>query len=301
MATESPFFTVIIPTYARPARLKACLQAFTRLAYPRDRFELMVVDDGSPASMEPVVIPFAHALSVRLIRQENAGPAAARNAGAAHAQGSFLAFTDDDCAPDSGWLHALANRLKADPEQLVGGQTLNALPENPFSTTSQQLIAYLYDYYNERPGKARFFASNNMALSADCFHKVGGFSTRFPLAAGEDRDFCDCWRHAGYAMQYAPEAMIYHAHELTLRSFSRQHFNYGRGALFFHRARAQRRQQPLTPEPLSFYLDLLRFPFSQNRGRRAWLHATLMGVSQAANALGFFWEAFRHSGAPAKR
>ena len=93
MATESPFFTVIIPTYARPARLKACLQAFTRLAYPRDRFELMVVDDGSPASMEPVVIPFAHALNVRLIRQENAGPAAARNAGAAHAQGSFLAFT----------------------------------------------------------------------------------------------------------------------------------------------------------------------------------------------------------------
>lgn len=279
---------MIIPTHRRPERLEACLKALSGLDYPKDRFEIIVVDDGSPASSEPVILPFRGVSDITLLTQPRSGPAAARNRGAAHAKGTFLAFTDDDCTPDPGWLKALANRFAALPEHMIGGRTINALPENPFSGASQHLISYLYDYYDGKP--SGLFTSNNMAVPVRHFYSAGVFDASFPLAAGEDRDFCDRWLHHGYKMTYAPEAVVYHAHALTLSSFWRQHFNYGRGAFHFHRLRVGRGHRRIKPEPLSFYLNLLRYPLSRERGLQGLLIASLLGISQAANAAGFFWE-----------
>jgi glycosyltransferase involved in cell wall biosynthesis len=290
MQPAVPFFSVIIPTYNRPKPLAACLRSLKELAYPRDRFEVIVVDDGSSESLEPVVKPFRGQLDLTLLAQSNAGPATARNTGAARAKGDFLAFTDDDCAPASNWLTALAARFAAGPDCLIGGRTLNALRRNPYSAASQLLIDYLYSYYNSAADELSFFASNNLAMPTTCFHEVGGFDATFPLAAGEDREFCDRWRHCGYRLTYAPEAVIYHAHALTLRTFLRQHFNYGRGAYYFHRARAQRGQERIRVEPLPFYLKIVSYPFAQARGWQSPLLAALFVASQGANALGFWWE-----------
>lgn len=287
-------FSVIVPTYARPEQLAACLGALARLDYPRDRFEVIVVDDASEMPPEAVVVSFRDRLNVTLVTQSHAGPAAARNTGAARARGEFLAFTDDDCTPAPDWLQALAGRFAATPDRAVGGQMRNALPENPYSTASQFLLAYLYSYYNSDVSGARFFASMNLAMPADRFRAIGGFDTSFPTAAAEDRELCDRWLHHGYQMTYAPQAIIYHTHRLTLRSFWRQHFHYGRGAFAFHRARARRGSDSIRVEPLSFYLDLLRYPFSHDGGRAALL-AALLGLSQVANVVGFMWEAARHN------
>lgn len=294
MPPEPPRFSVVVPTYHRPDRLRACLGALARLDAPPGGFEVVVVDDGSPSPMESVVAPFRDGLGVTLLRQANAGPAAARNAGAAEARGAYLAFTDDDCMPAPSWLQALAARLADHPGDLIGGHAVNALPENPFSTASQQLIDYLYAYYNASGGARTFFASNNMAMPAERFRALGGFDVHFPLAAGEDRDFCDRWLAAGYGMTYAPEAVIHHAHRLDLRSFWRQHLNYGRGAFHFHQLRARRQETSIGPEPLAFYLNLLRFPLVQKAGVRRWFHAALLAASQVANVTGFFWEAARN-------
>jgi len=62
------------------------------------------------------------------------------------------------------------------------------------------------------------------------------------------------------------------------------------GAFYFHRARTQRGQGRIRVEPLSFYLNLLCYPFLQARGLQALLLAVLIGVSQMANAIGFLWE-----------
>ncbi len=249
-----------------------------------------MVDDGSPASLEPVVSPFHEELNVKLLTQTNAGPATARNTGAAHAKGKFLAFIDDDCAPDSVWLKALAYGISEAPEHMIWGRTLNILLDNLYSTASQQLISYLYDYYNGNPSEAGFFVSNNLVVPADQFCGVGGFNTTFSLPAGEDREFCYRWLQHGYKMTFAPEAVVYHAQ--TLRGFWCQHFNYGRGAFHFHQVRAQNGQGRINLEPLSFYLNLLRYRFSQTQGWRAFLITGLLVVSQTANAAGFLWERF---------
>lgn len=269
------------------------MQALARLNYPRDRFEAIVVDDGSESPPEPVVGSYQGQIDVKLLSQHHAGPAAARNTGAARAKGDFLAFTDDDCAPDPGWLQALAAHFAAVPDHLIGGRTLNALPDNPYSTASQSLISYLYSYYDSNPNDARFFASNNLAVATASFHAIGGFDTTYTLAASEDREFCDRWRYYGYHMSYAPAAMVYHAHALTLRSYWRQHFNYGCGAAQFHAARALRDRQGIKLEPPSFYINLLYYPFTQGIGWRAPLQSLLLLISQIAHTLGYFRERAR--------
>ncbi|GAB5536312.1 MAG: hypothetical protein Rubg2KO_25610 [Rubricoccaceae bacterium] len=285
MSAHPLSISVIVPTYNRPGPLRAALTALAALDYPRDQHEVIVVDDGSSEPLEDLVAPFQETAPIRLLRQDNAGPAAARNAGAELATGTLLAFTDDDCSPTPGWLHALAEAHRRQPECLLGGQTLNALPDNVFSTASQLLIDYLYEYFAPQSGHAPLIASNNLALPAEDFRALGGFDEAFPLAAGEDRDLCARWHESGRLFAHVPEATLHHAHALTLRSFWRQHANYGRGARHYHHLRPH--QTGLDPEPLAFYTDLIRYPLRRARGPRAWSLVGLMAVSQIANALGY--------------
>ena len=290
LTQKLPFFSVIVPTYNRPDKLRNCLNALTKLEYPIDRFEVVIVDDGSSESVEPVADLFRQRFSLFLDKQPNAGPAAARNRGASHSKGEYLVYTDDDCTPDSKWLLAFAKRFASFPDHLIGGLMINLISENVYSEASQQLISYLYDYYNGGLGRNPFFASSNLALPARLFHEVGGFNTNFPLAAGEDREFCDRWLFHGHQMTYAPEAVAFHSHALTFRRFCRQHYNYGRGAFRFHQIHAQRNAKHIELEPFSFYYNLLRYPFSKAKTIPAMMLALLMVLSQAANAAGFFFE-----------
>ena len=286
--TQVAFVSIVIPTYNRPQQLRACLEACAQLNYPRDRFELIVVDDGSATLLDEVVAPFHDRLALTLLRQENKGPAAARNRGAAKAKGDILAFTDDDCLPAAAWLQALATRCAGMPGCAVGGSTLNALPHNPFSTASQLLCTYIVSYYNAVPESARFFPSNNLAFPAGGFRAVGGFDEAF--GAAEDRELCDRWLYHGHRIVWAKEAVVYHAHNLTLRTFLRQHFHYGQGAFHFHVLRARRGQHGIRLEPAAFYVNMLLYPFEVAQPAKALLLAGLMGLSQVASALGLLRE-----------
>lgn len=290
---DLPLFSVIIPTYERTAQLGACLRALASLDYPAGRFEVIVVDDGSAKPPREMVEQFRVQLDVRLLEQKNKGPAGARNFGAARAAGEFLAFTDDDCEPDSGWLRALAARFKGTPDRMIGGRTLNALPHNPYSETSQAIIEVVYAHYNADPDDARFFASNNFALPVARFRELGGFDEAFTTS--EDRDLCARWRSRGLRLAYAPEAVVRHSHQLTLRTLWHQHFGYGRGALRFQRSRAARGEGRFRPDP-AFYFGLLRWPASRARGIRAARLASLLLWSQAANVAGFFYEKYWSDG-----
>jgi GT2 family glycosyltransferase len=282
--------SIVIPTYGRPQRLARCLAAIANLDYPHDAFEVIVVDDGSDPPIAPVATPFKETLNLTLVRQGNAGPATARNTGAAIARGKFLVFTDDDCAPHPGWLQALMAELEQQTDCLAGGCTINALSNHLFSTASQLLVDYLYAYLNNDPTNAAFFTSNNFAMARFLFQRLGGFDTTFPLAAGEDREFCDRWLQAGYPMHYVAAARIDHFHGLSLKSFWRQHFNYGRGAFHFHQLRAQRNSEPIKVEPFAFYWHLLAFPFARVKPWSALPLSLLLFISQVANVMGFLWE-----------
>jgi GT2 family glycosyltransferase len=287
MRPELPFFSIIIPTCSRPVPLASCLESIACLDYPHECFEVIVVDDGSNTPPLDVVASFRSRMNVKLLTQQHAGPAAARNRGAASALGDFFVFTDDDCLPDRDWLRALAAQFSATPEALVGGRTLNALAENLYSATSQAIIDVVYEHFNT-DGGALFFASNNFAVPAVGFRKVGGFDEKF--ITSEDREFCDRWVHQGYRMTYAPEVLNYHAHPLTLRTLWQQHFGYGRGAFCFHRARHLRYGARISPDR-KFYFKLLSNPsFTESGRRRALALTALVCWTQLASSAGFAWE-----------
>ena len=285
-----PFISIVIPTYNRPEKLKECLESLTELEYSRDSYEVIVVDDGRKKSLESVVENFNNQIEITLLKQKNAGPATARNTGAKQAKGEFLAFTDDDCKPAPDWLNKIAACFANAPDSLIGGKTINILPENPFSTASQELINYLYSYYNRDPEQATFLASNNIAISKERFQKIGGFDTTYPRAAAEDREFCDRWLQYGNQMIYVPEVNVYHAHKLTLSSYWKQHFFYGRGAFCFHQVRAKRAHREIKVEPISFYFNLLKYPLSRPKVKPKLLLSALLFISQVAGVAGFFWE-----------
>ena len=204
MKLRRPFFSVIIPTYNRPHQLVVCLQSLAQLNYSRDRYEVIVVDDGSAVSPQHVIALFRDRFEIAILTQSHAGPATARNAGAARARGDFLAFTGDDCTPTPDWLQALEARCAKVPDCALGGKVLNALLDNSYSIATHLLVEYLYSYYNAHPDDARFFTPNNLALPADRFQKMGGFDPSFVMGTGEDRDFCDRWLRHGYRMVIRP-------------------------------------------------------------------------------------------------
>jgi hypothetical protein len=84
-------------------------------------------------------------------------------------------------------------------------------------------------------------------------------------------------------------AAVAHTHALTFHAFCRQQFGYGRGTFRHHLLQAQRANRRISLEPGKFYLDLLRYPLTISQERKTRL-TILMGMSQVANALGFFWE-----------
>jgi len=283
-----PRITVIVPSFDRPDRLAACLAALA--AQTGGPYPTVVVDDGSPTPLAEICAPFPW---VTCLRQGNAGPAAARNAGARVARedgAEFLCFTDDDCRPRPDWVQALVAAHGGDPARLVGGGVTNALESNVYAGASQSLCDYLYDYFGAADGQAPFFTSNNIGCAAEGFDALGGFDDSFPLAAAEDRDFGLRWRDRIGPLIYAPEAVVDHAHPLTLRKFWRQHTNYGRGARHLHRTMSARGDDRPRREPAAFYTGLLLHPL-RDRGPNAVSRAALMGLSQVAMVVGYTKEA----------
>jgi len=295
--------SIIVPTRNRPGKIEKCLRAIADQTYPHDRFEVIVVDDGSDAPLSTTILPFRAHLQIQLVEQKKAGPARARNTGAKQAAGRLLVFTDDDCEPTPGWLAALHTHFQRCPDRAIGGETINALPENAYSSASQLLVDYLYAYYGAGAGAGGdgaaagppFFTSNNLAVPAALFHDVGEFDGSFPRAGGEDREFCDRWQERGYRLLRAPDAIVRHSHRLSFGTFWNQHMNYGRGAFHLRKARASRRRDAIGLEPFTFYGRLLMYPTraAVRREAKLWL-MTLMLVSQVANALGFALEASAH-------
>jgi GT2 family glycosyltransferase len=283
---ETAGFSVIVPTRNRPKQLETCLTAMAQLSYPRDRYEVIVVDDGGETDVTEIVRRFVPSMTVIATRCEHAGPAAARNFGVAQSSRDRLAFTDDDCTVHPDWLSALDARMSTKPHAMIGGRVINALPANPYSSASQSLQDFLYHWYHEQGrGQLPFFTTNNLAMSRRDFERIGGFDVSFTFAS-EDRDISDRGAHAGLELVYAPEAIVRHAHDLDLRQFITQHFRYGEGAARFHTARASRRRDRVRLEPPSFYLGMMGSPMSDHV-QRPLSAIALLFLSQSASFLGF--------------
>ena len=282
-------FSILVPTRNRPSLLDRCLRALSDLTYPKDRFEVLVIDDGTWEPLDPLIARYSANLNLRLFRQQNRGPAIARNLGLRHATGDYIVFTDDDCRPAAGWLEAFERAARIAPHAGWGG-SVEPAPENTiFGNASQLLVTYLYNYIS---ADLRFFCSNNLAFPRQELQELGGFDETFPLAAAEDRDLSERWS-ALHRQDYVPDATVVHQQRLSFPDFCRQHYRYGRGAFHYQTRRRLRGKQALRVEPIRFYLRMLSYPWRTHSYFPAAALSILMALSQAANMVGFFHERVR--------
>jgi lipopolysaccharide/colanic/teichoic acid biosynthesis glycosyltransferase/GT2 family glycosyltransferase len=213
--------SVIIPAYNAEETLGACLEALESQTLPRNRYEIMVVDDGSTDGTADV----AGSYGVRMIRQANAGPAAARNRGAYEARGELLLFTDADCAPARDWIERMADAF-AEPE-VVGAK-------GTYRTHQGALVArFVQLEYEKKYARMRhrdqidFVDTYSAGYRRDVFLANDGFEARFSTSSVEDQEFSFRLARKGYRLVFLPEAVVFHVHDATASEYWRRKFNIG--------------------------------------------------------------------------
>jgi glycosyltransferase involved in cell wall biosynthesis len=264
--------TVIVPTRDRPESLERTLDALGRQTLG-DSVEVLVVQDGGCDTLGRLVARWPRG---RLIRQDAAGPGAARNLGAREARAGVLCFTDDDCEPAPDWAEVLEAAL-VDADAAVG-LTVNADPHSSLGAASQLVVTHLTEW---SLSSYVYGPASNFAARRDVFLDVPFDSARFTFAGG-DRDWCDRVHRSGRTLVYVPDALVRHRQQLTLRSYLRQQYSYGRGS---YRYRSRGGGSAHFERP-SFYAGLISRAFASGPA------VGLLTVGgQAANAIGYGREA----------
>lgn len=290
-----PQASVIIPTRNRPKAVESCLDALAEQTLPPKSFEVIVVDDDSDPPLALDSARWAPKFDLKLLRQQNTGPAGARNRGVAEVRGEILAFTDDDCLPTPTWLEKLVAALRENPTALIGGSTFNGLKDDLFAVTSQLILEMVYQHFNRDPANAYFFASNNMACRKSEFLAVGGFDSSFRIAS-EDREFCDRWRMAHRRLLWIRDAVIEHRHAQSFLGFSRLHFRYGQGARLYKKIRYQRESGTMSAD-MAFHREIPRMAWNLRDGfsiARFLLFVSMLLWWEAINAIGFAISCFKN-------
>jgi mycofactocin glycosyltransferase len=215
--------SIVIPVRDQAEGVTATLESLP------PAIEVVVVDDGSRL---PVVVPAGRAAVLR--NPVAAGPAAARNRGAAEATGEVIVFVDAECQPEPGWLDILLPHF-ADPSLAAVAPRIRSRPR-------EGVPRWLAEYEERRssldlgpeeapvrPGGAvSYVPTAALAVRRAALEAIGGFDER--LRYGEDVDLV--WRlaKAGWRVRYDPAATVTHPVRATPIRWLRQRYNYGRSA-----------------------------------------------------------------------
>jgi len=214
-----PFVSVIVPVYNDGESLGACLEALERQTYPRARYEVVVVDNGSDDDVQAVVRRFAQA---RVIRESRPGSYAARNAGIRVARGELFAFTDSDCVPAADWLEqGVAGWQEQPAAGLLGGRVAVFLrdPMRPTYVEIHQGACAFDQARNIR--LERFAVTANLFTSRSVIERVGPFDEQ--LRSGGDKEWGHRVHAHGLELRYADAARVGHPSPRSLREISKKY------------------------------------------------------------------------------
>jgi cellulose synthase/poly-beta-1,6-N-acetylglucosamine synthase-like glycosyltransferase len=236
-----PSVTVVVPAYNSQETIAACIESLLNLRYPREKLDIIIVDNGSSDNTAAI----ASRYSVKVLREERCGAAAARNRGIREAKGEYVAFTDSDCQVAPDWLSTLVRTALDSKSDAVGGRIVNAVSTPIARFTEDQRVMNQEDAVRGVMVPFPFIITANALFRRKTLEDVNGFDVAFVDAAAEDDDLG--WRlHArGCVFAYAHDAVVYHHHRLSAVGLYFQFHKYARAEVQLcmkHRSRLSRRE-----------------------------------------------------------
>lgn len=248
--------SLVIPAYNAECTIAFCLESALNQSLPGEDYEIIVIDDGSTDTTARIVKNYP----IRLIQQQNQGPAIARNKGANEARGDIIVFTDSDCELDFNFLEKIIFPIEKDPE-IVGVQGSYKTRQEEFMAQFGQAEIELRYKKMAKNKYIDFIGTYAAAYKKDIFQKYGGFDTGFPLASGEDIEFSHRLHQMGYKMVFEQEAFVYHQHPIKLRHYIKTKFYRGYWRIRLYRKYPKKAiKDSYTPQSLKFQV-LISVPF----------------------------------------
>lgn len=282
-AYELPSVSVVVPVRNRAEQIRKCVESLLALEYPKDKLEIIVVDDASEDDTPAVIAE----LPVRLIPSPtHLRAAGCRNLGWQAARGEVIAFTDSDCLVDSRWLWELVGKLREPGVGAVGGMVGS-------SGTGSKLERYeasyspLYSGELERDVNGEsglsYLPTCNLLIKRSVLQEIGGFDPSF-FPVGEDVDLV--WRilDAGHRVLYVPRGRVIHHHRESVAPFAVRRCEYAASEAQLLKKHPNRRRAMMVPTPQLATLSLLGVGVLTG-----WSAALLMAIAVVATQSTLMW------------
>jgi glycosyltransferase involved in cell wall biosynthesis len=224
--------SIIIPAYNRRERLVETLRALDALCYPRDAFEVLLVDDGSQDGTAQFFRQRGYSFQFHCLRHSrNRGRSAARNSGVKNARGRIVVFLDDDMQAVPDLLREHLRHHRGDHGTVVLGNIRHG-----HEIPATALIRYLDSrgVHKMRAGDPipfRYFSAGNVSMERDFLLRVGLFDERFRSFGGEDLELGYRLSRGGARFVFAPDALAYRFDYRDIPNLCRAMEIFGRDSL----------------------------------------------------------------------
>ena len=220
---STPELSVVVTSYNRPQEVVISIEHLQRQSLGRDRFEVIVVDDGSTDRTPEVLRGLDLPAGFRVVYKENGGPASARNQGIEASRGEFVVLLQDDIFASERLLeHHLEAHRSRDRPVIVLGRTewSSSMESTPFMDFLMEGDQFAFEWITDPEDVPyNFFYSSNVSFPREAVQEMGGFDEDFPYAAWEDTELGLRLTRGGLGMVFAPLALAEHHHPTTLGSF----------------------------------------------------------------------------------
>lgn len=229
--------SVVVCTRGRRPSLWQLLESLSQLRDPH--YEVIVVENSRAAALDERRVASSGA---RLVLERRLGLDAARNRGAIEARGSIVAYVDDDCVVDPGWLGGIRSAFEDTAVALVAGRVLPSTLDLPSQRLFQRWCSWdrgperirltIDDRLPGFPESAHHLGTGcNMAFRRGVLEEIGGFDEALDMGTliggGGDLDAFVRVLDARHVTVYEPTALVLHTHRATIEDLRWQIWGYG--------------------------------------------------------------------------
>lgn len=213
-------FSIVIPALNEERVICQCLNSIAGLAFPHQKFEVIVVDNGSSDRTHEIAESYRDAMNITVLLRPKINISGLRNAGAGASSGEYLIFLDADMVVPSDWLHRAQKLFVSSKAEVIGG--FCRVPEH-FSWVARVWFRRKVDEVNLSPS---YIPSGNLMIRRSQFDAIGGFDES--LETSEDCDFCCRARGLGLNLaEYNAISIVHLGSPQTLRAFFRREVWHG--------------------------------------------------------------------------